>query len=170
MTTVMLPSGPHRPAVTFMDCDGVIFDANRVKVAAFEAALKDEPDQAREALIEHHKQTGRISRYEKLRHFYTEMVSVADPDSAIEAALARFSAASIAGYADLEPRAEALRFAAALGGPSSVYVVSGSDGGRAATGFRSTGAPRCLRRRARLANQEGSPHAAGAGRDGGGRS
>jgi len=123
-----LPTGLRRPRVTFMDCDGVIFDANAVKVSAFEAALADAPAGPRGALIAHHKQTGGISRYEKLRRFYTEMVPVDDPEAVIAEALRRFSEASVAGYRALQPRPEALQFAEALGGAASVYVVSGSDG------------------------------------------
>lgn len=129
MPTVTLPSGlRHHPRVTFMDCDGIIFDANGAKVAAFEAALADEPAGPRAELIAHHKQTGGVSRYEKLRRFYTEMVPSDDPEASIAAALGRFSQASIAGYRSLTPRPEALRFAEAMGGTETVYVVSGSDG------------------------------------------
>lgn len=128
MPKVSLPSGLHHPRVTFMDCDGIIFDANGVKVAAFEKALADEPAGPRAELIAHHKQTGGISRYEKLRRFYTEMVPSDEPESAIAGALERFSQASVAGYRSLEHRPEALRFAEAMGGTEAVYVVSGSDG------------------------------------------
>lgn len=108
-----------------MDCDGVIFDANPVKVRAFEAAVADAPAELRAALVEHHRQSGGVSRYVKLRRFYEQMYPVDDPEAALAAALERFSVAAVEGYRDLSPRPEALRFAERLGG--SVVVVSGSD-------------------------------------------
>jgi len=115
-----------RPRVTFMDCDGVIYDANSAKCAAFEVALEGYPRPAVDDLLTWHRASGGISRFVKLRRFFTELHPVPDPERHIARALDRFAAASRAGYERLTPRREALAFAARLGGPERVYVVSGS--------------------------------------------
>jgi phosphoglycolate phosphatase-like HAD superfamily hydrolase len=118
-------AGRHVPIdVVFFDCDGVIFDTNADKADAFDHAVADCPADKRAALVALHKATGGISRYAKLRRFFTEMHPVVDAETAIERALARFGAHSRASYRRLQPRSEALRFAEAAG-PS--YVVSGAD-------------------------------------------
>ncbi len=116
------------PRVVFMDCDGIIFDTNESKCDAFRFALEGYPRPIVEQLVAHHKATGGVSRYVKLKHFFGAMHPVADPDTAIAWALARFSEFSEAAYGRLAPIPESLTFAARLGGPARVHVVSGSDG------------------------------------------
>jgi len=111
----------------FFDCDGVIFDVNPAKSAAFDHAVAAYPAPAREALVAYHQQSGGISRYAKLRRFFTEMCPVDDVESAIADALERFGAFSRRAYEDLAPRDEALRFATAVGARQRGWVVSGSD-------------------------------------------
>lgn len=127
MAGLTLPTGRLQPGVVFMDCDGVIFDANPIKLDAFRAAVAGAPPEAVADLLERHRATGGVSRYEKLRWFYEERCPAAEPDAAVAAALERFATEARAGYLRLAPRPEALDFAAALGGADSVYVVSGSD-------------------------------------------
>jgi len=113
--------------IVFMDCDGVIYDTNRLKCDAFRHALDDYPRDVVEALVEHHRATGGVSRYLKLERFFRQMHPVADFDGAMRASLDRFAEFCERGYERMRPRPEALRFAEAYGGPDSVYVVSGSD-------------------------------------------
>lgn len=114
-------------ALTFMDCDGVIFDTNALKCDAFRVALEGYPKPAVEALVAHHRRTGGVSRYSKFELFFREMHPVASPDEAMQVALDRFARHCELGYARMRPRPEALAFAELFGGPTSVYVVSGSD-------------------------------------------
>lgn len=113
--------------LVFLDCDGVIYDTNRLKCDAFRFALEGYPRDVVEALVDHHKATGGVSRYLKLERFFHEMHPVAEPEPAMRAALDRFADFCERGYGRMRPRSEALRFAEALGGPDTVYVVSGSD-------------------------------------------
>ncbi|PIE20233.1 MAG: hypothetical protein CSA66_01075 [Proteobacteria bacterium] len=114
------------PALVFMDCDGVIYDVNALKCDAFVYALEGAPKDRVDALIDWHKATGGVSRYVKVRRFYSEIYPVDDIEGHIARALERFGAYSDAGYRQLAPRPEALEFARRLGGPECVYVVSGS--------------------------------------------
>ena len=113
--------------LTFMDCDGVIFDANALKERAFVQAVASYPEAARQQLAEHHRGHGGISRYAKFRHFFEHIHPVDDVEEAIAQALERFGAIAKAGYAELTPRPEALRFASHMGGAERVVVVSGAD-------------------------------------------
>lgn len=110
-----------------MDCDGVIFDVNEAKHRAFAAAVDAYPAEAREQLVAHQAQTGGVSRYDRFRWFFTEVVAVQDVDAAVDEAVTRFSAITRRAYDELSPHPEALRFAERRGGAESVYVVSGSD-------------------------------------------
>jgi phosphoglycolate phosphatase-like HAD superfamily hydrolase len=114
-------------ALTFLDCDGVIFDVNAAKTRAFVDALADYPDEPRQALATYHQEHGGLSRYAKFEYFFRELHPVDDVPKATEAALQRFAELSVQGYAELAPRAEALEFAEQMGGTRSVHVVSGSD-------------------------------------------
>ncbi len=124
---IRLGGGTRTVALTFLDCDGVIFDSNLAKQRAFAHALADYPHDAVERLLEIHRIEGGVSRYVKLRRFFEEIHPVRDPEPAIARALERFGAASRAAYAELAPLPEALAFADAMGAPASVVVVSGSD-------------------------------------------
>ncbi|NVB41307.1 HAD family hydrolase [Pseudenhygromyxa sp. WMMC2535] len=110
------------------DCDGVILDANPVKIAAFRAALAGEDPAIVDAFVEEHRRTGGVSRYAKFERFYRELAPAEAPDLAIPAALERFAAASRAGLREC-PEVPGVR--ALLEGFAArrvpVHVVSGGD-------------------------------------------
>jgi phosphoglycolate phosphatase-like HAD superfamily hydrolase len=113
--------------LTFMDCDGVIFDSNASKQTAFALALSEYPREAVDRLLQLHTEEGGVSRYVKLRRFFEEIHPVEDPEPAIARALIRFGEASRAAYRELRPVAAALAFAERMGGSRAVVVVSGAD-------------------------------------------
>jgi phosphoglycolate phosphatase-like HAD superfamily hydrolase len=113
--------------VVFMDCDGVIYDTNRLKCDAFRYALDGYPTEAVEAIVAYHRRTGGVSRYLKIERFFAELHPVADPRAAAQTALQRFADFCERGYERMRPRPEALAFAERFGGPERVQVVSGSD-------------------------------------------
>lgn len=127
MTALSIDGSTASVDLVFFDCDGIIFDVNPAKSAAFDYAVADHPADARRALVSYHQQTGGISRYAKLERFFTEMCPVDDVDKAVAQALRRFGEFSRRAYDDLTPRSEALRFAAAVSAEERGYVVSGSD-------------------------------------------
>lgn len=110
------------------DCDGVILDSNPVKIAAFRAALVDDPPALVEALIAEHRRTGGVSRYAKLARFYRELRPVEDPQAAIGKALERFAEAARAGLRTCPEVPGARDLLTAFADRNvPVHVVSGGD-------------------------------------------
>jgi len=65
-----------RYATLIFDCDGVILDSNRLKTAAFATAAQPYGPDAVEALVEHHRAHGGISRYRKFEYFLQQIVGL----------------------------------------------------------------------------------------------
>jgi len=63
-----------RYATLIFDCDGVIFDSNKVKTDAFYNAALPYGASAAEALMEYHAKHGGISRYVKFEYFLKNIV------------------------------------------------------------------------------------------------
>lgn len=63
-----------RYATLLFDCDGVVLDSNKVKTLAFYNAALSYGLHAAEALVEHHKKHGGISRYKKFEYFLKNIV------------------------------------------------------------------------------------------------
>lgn len=87
----------RRYSCAIFDCDGVILDSNAVKIQAFRDALAGYDPAVVEAFIEEHRRSGGVSRYAKLRRFFTELVEVEEPEAALAAAIEAFSASARAG-------------------------------------------------------------------------
>ena len=117
----------HASCVIF-DCDGVVLDANPVKIEAFRAALADEDPTLVESFIAEHRRSGGVSRYAKLTRFYRELVTVADPAAATAAALERFAASARAGLRSC-PEVPGVRvlLEALVSRRIPIHVVSGGD-------------------------------------------
>jgi phosphoglycolate phosphatase-like HAD superfamily hydrolase len=69
---------------------------------------------------------GGVSRYEKFRHFFSEIAPEPDVAAAVRGAAERFGAFSRAAYREHTPVAEALELARRTG-TERCYVVSGAD-------------------------------------------
>lgn len=132
-----LLAAPHD--LVFMDCDGVIYDTNRLKCDAYVHALDVYPRAIVDELVRYHRATGGVSRYLKIDRFFREMHPVADVDVHTRRALVRFSEFCERGYERMRPRPEALAFADLMGGPARVHVVSGSDQAELRRVFESAG-------------------------------
>jgi phosphoglycolate phosphatase-like HAD superfamily hydrolase len=113
----------------FMDCDGVIFDSNRAKLAALEAVLAGFPEDSHRPMREYWGRSGGVSRYVKFDHFAQRILGLlgAEAERVAGAAVAVFAEHSRAGYARLDPLPDALAFARAVGAERLV-VSSGTDG------------------------------------------
>jgi|TARA_B110000259_G_C14034543_1_gene408652 phosphoglycolate phosphatase-like HAD superfamily hydrolase len=55
------------------DCDGVIFQSNRIKTKAFAETLKAEPKEIVKDFILYHKINGGVSRYVKFEYYFREL-------------------------------------------------------------------------------------------------
>ena len=119
----MRPLSEYR--VLLFDCDGVVIDSNRLKTDAFREVLREFGPQLVEGFVEYHRQNGGVSRYEKMRHFFTQMVKVPDASARADAAVAAFSAESRRRMVDapLVPGVERVLASATV----PAYIVSGAD-------------------------------------------
>lgn len=117
----------HEYRVFLFDCDGVLLDSNPAKTAAFREILAGYPAAMVDRFVAEHRAAGGVSRYAKLRRFFTELVPVQDPERAVADAAARYSVASRAALADVPLVPGVTRLLARLRAPA--YVVSGADQG-----------------------------------------
>ena len=110
----------------FLDCDGVIFDSNGFKLEALRHALAGFPAPAVREMEAYWAANGGVSRYEKLGHFFSEILHTDQVAERVAAAALRFGEFSRRAYGDCSPLPEALRFAR-LTGAERCFVVSGTD-------------------------------------------
>lgn len=113
--------------VLILDCDGVIFDVNRQKTEAFAEALSGCPSDRVAFFVKMHQETGGVSRYEKFRHFFTELHPVHDAETAIQHALNAYAAIVQKAYRELNPHPSAIKLCQFLKEKVPVFVASGSD-------------------------------------------
>ncbi len=76
--------------VAVFDCDGVILDSNPIKVAAFRWALRHYGQDHVESLVRYHHDHGGISRHEKLRYFFEQLLDRQDSEG-LEKATVEFA-------------------------------------------------------------------------------
>lgn len=119
----MRPLSEYR--VLLFDCDGVVIDSNRLKTDAFREVLAEHGPELVEQFVEYHRQNGGVSRYAKMRHFFTHMAKVPDAQVRADAAVAAFSAESRRRMVDapLVPGVESVLRSASV----PAYIVSGAD-------------------------------------------
>ena len=114
-----------------LDCDGIIYDSNRLKTIAYRTALQAlevDADGVEQFVVMHLADVS-VSRWVKFRRFFAEVrpdlcADPADIDAKVDGALEAFSAACHQLYSELTPRKEALELAAMFG-PNRAYVISG---------------------------------------------
>lgn len=114
--------GPY--PVWVFDCDGVLLDSNGVKSEAFWEVGAQYSSATGDALLDHHRATGGVSRFVKIRWLHETLLGVAD-ESKIEADLERFGeicTAKLTGCAVLPGVRD---FLAAIPRTASRFVVSG---------------------------------------------
>ncbi|WP_230848225.1 HAD family hydrolase [Stutzerimonas stutzeri] len=69
-----LPRTLEEYGTVVFDCDGVLLDSNRIKTEAFHAAAMPYGDDAAQQMVAYHKAYGGISRQEKFRWFFLELL------------------------------------------------------------------------------------------------
>lgn len=108
------------------DCDGVIFDSNRIKTEAFyEVALPYGKDAAR-AIVKYHKKFGGVSRFKKWRYFFENILNQDLREKELKEVLRQFGKVVKKKMATC-PESEGLRpFLRALPKGCRKIVVSGS--------------------------------------------
>jgi phosphoglycolate phosphatase-like HAD superfamily hydrolase len=131
MLKLKLPGGAlTKVSLLVLDCDGIIYDSNRLKTEAYRSTLQTmEVDAVGvDEFVSMHLNDVSVSRWVKFRRFFTEvrpdLCAPADVEAKVEASLGTFSAACQQLYNQLTPRTEALQLAQMVGADRA-YVISG---------------------------------------------
>jgi phosphoglycolate phosphatase-like HAD superfamily hydrolase len=101
---IRLDSGTFVPRCRtwLFDCDGVLLNSNHAKTEAMRQAALPYGEEAAQALVAYHRAHGGISRFEKIRHLFTDILQRAPREGEIEDTLLRFAKASRAGLLHAE--------------------------------------------------------------------
>jgi phosphoglycolate phosphatase-like HAD superfamily hydrolase len=108
------------------DCDGVLLDSNSIKTNAFRETVISYGEDAAQRLVDYHIHRGGISRYEKFRWFFSEVVNLPDAEAATKSAIKKFSYSVNSSLPKCQV-ADGLEFLKSASGPTPWYIVSGSD-------------------------------------------
>lgn len=77
--------------VIIFDFDGVIVESLDVKTRAFAELFKDKGEEIVQQVMDYHLQNGGVSRYEKFRHIYSEILKQPLPKQEFERLCSEFS-------------------------------------------------------------------------------
>ncbi|MCB0338052.1 MAG: HAD family hydrolase [Bdellovibrionales bacterium] len=111
------------------DCDGVLLDSNRIKSDAFyEVALQFGADNQAQALRVYHETNGGISRFEKFRYYFQNILNrKSDYESDLNRALETFATITMELLLSC-PETDRMRdFLDSLPTESAKYIVSGGS-------------------------------------------
>ena len=108
------------------DCDGVLLDSNSIKTNAFREAVISYGEDAAQKLVDFHIYHGGISRYEKFRWFFSEVVNLPDAETATKSAIKKFSY-SVKHNLPTCQISDGLELLKSASGTTPWYIVSGGD-------------------------------------------
>jgi phosphoglycolate phosphatase-like HAD superfamily hydrolase len=131
------------PAFIVLDCDGVLFDSNPMKIAAFRTALAAYPDPVVARFSEYQARNFGRSRYflfERFFDFLGREAAAGEVDALVE----RYAAIVRAGYLDAPLTPGCLETLQRLGARWPIYVASGSDQAELRWVLERRGLARCL--------------------------
>lgn len=80
------------PDVVIFDFDGVLVESVNVKTKAFAALYEEYGEDIVRRVVEHHREHGGVSRYEKFRHYHSEFLGIELSENEVEELAQRFSA------------------------------------------------------------------------------
>jgi len=124
--------------ILIFDCDGVIFDSNRLKTEAFRRVLfengydKDVVDQ----FIEHHTKNGGVSRYVKFNRLFSNILNVSVDYRKLEILLSEFSAICLDLYCKVRFTPNCIETLDFLSKNHDLHVASGGDQDELKTVFK----------------------------------
>ncbi len=109
------------------DCDGVIFDSNALKTAAFREVLAAYPQEVVDEFIVYHQTNGGISRYVKLRVFFTDFLKTSVDEEKLQKFLDEFGSSCQRLYQQAALTPGCVTVLEKLSKHIPLYVASGSD-------------------------------------------
>lgn len=136
---VEIPQANSTPkSVIIFDCDGVLFESNRLKTKAFGMVLQGAgfTDDVVHEFVTYHQMNGGISRYVKFRRLYTDIIHQPLPVNGIDDLLSKFSAACIELYSSADFTPGCVEVLKALSSDYVLYVASGGDQNELRSVFR----------------------------------
>ena len=109
------------------DCDGVLFDSNALKTAAFREVLAAYPQEVVDEFIVYHQTNGGISRYVKLRVFFTDFLKTSVDEEKLQNLLDEFGNSCQRLYQQADFTPGCVTVLEQLSEHIPLYVASGSD-------------------------------------------
>jgi HAD superfamily hydrolase (TIGR01549 family) len=109
------------------DCDGVLFDSNSLKTAAFREILAAYPQEVVNQFITYHQTHGGISRYVKLRAFFTDCLQTPVDEEKLGHLLQEFGNSCQRLYQQAALTPGCLKVLETLSSQIPLFVASGSD-------------------------------------------
>lgn len=109
-----------------LDCDGVIFNSNQLKINAFRSALTDFDKCIVDSFLEYFRNNFGISRYYLIRIFIEDFLGLSFDEHLYRAILARFSKGCMQLYRTVETTENFINFMESFAG-KNFFVASGSD-------------------------------------------
>ena len=110
------------------DYDGVILDSNQIKTESFRESLREYGNDEVSKFIDYHISNGGVSRYDKFKYFFEDILKIKEYESEYNLALAHFSSFNKKNLKEakiVEGLTEVLEIFKSL--DLNLYVVSGSD-------------------------------------------
>lgn len=112
--------------IVILDCDGVIFDSNVLKVEAFKKVLTEYDHTLVESFLEYFKNNFGTSRYSLARVFLEEFVEVKFDEHIYRGILSRFGDQCVRLYSEASYTPSFLKFLEKYKN-KDLFVASGSD-------------------------------------------
>ena len=110
-----------------LDFDGVILESVEVKTEAFRELFSFAPDHVEE-IVEFHRQNGGMSRYEKIRYIYAEILNEPLAEERFTELVDRFSGLVLDGVLASSPVVGVEEFLECYSSKIPIYVVSATPG------------------------------------------
>ena len=115
--------------VILWDFDGVIIDSNEVRELGFTESLSEFSSQQVEQLLEYHRINGGLSRYNKFRYFFEEILGETVTEKVVQDFARKFSQVVLNRL--INPSlllSDSIAFISEFHSRIQMHVVSGSDG------------------------------------------
>lgn len=118
----------NRCSTLIFDFDGVILDSNHIKEEGFRRLFLDFGEEKAGQIVEYHRANGGLSRYHKIRYFYTDILGRSVDDRIVDELAARFSEITLGLLKDPAIQiGDALGYIRSVHQKKATYIASASD-------------------------------------------